>query len=59
MCCVTLDITVAGTCRLAVLIVNRLQSQCTVLLSASVYLASASYHSKNYSLANHIYTEAS
>ena len=31
MCCVTLDITVAGTRRLAVLIVNRLQSKCTVL----------------------------
>ena len=59
MCCVTLDITVAGTCRLAVLIVNRLQSPCTVLLSASVYLSSVSFHSKNFSFANHIYTEAS
>ena len=59
MCCVTLDITVAGTCRVTVPFVNRLQSPCTVLLSASVYLSSSSYHSKNFSLANYIYTEAS
>ena len=59
MCCVTLDITVAGTCSLVVLIVNRLQSTCTVLSSASVYLSSARYHSKNFDLADHIYTEAS
>ena len=59
MSCVTLDITVAGTCRLAVLIVNRLLSTCTVLLSASVYLSRARYRGKNFCLANHIYTEAS
>ena len=60
MCCVTLDITVAGTCRLAASANKQTVVHVRVLYSdLRQYLSSASYRSNIFDLANHIYTEVS